>query len=198
MAFRSVSKQDAYSEFFVVRDPLEEKAIRLDFPDLSWDQAESLYRGAEAPATRPLRAVRDTGTRTDDLLWTSFVKPLVVNAKVVELLREFGAKGWKIEEVDVADVPIEGEYFWLAIAGRAGPVNDDLVSVVMKRYPTGEFPVSRGLFFDLDTWDGSDIFITSDDEGWLIVTRALAERFREKDIGNIEIVPVTEYERVVT
>jgi hypothetical protein len=66
-----------------------------------------------------------------------------------------------------------------------------------KEYPAGFFPITRGLFFEEASWDGSDIFMPSDDSAWIFVSE-LAKRVLQGQAKNVRFEALSELELIVS
>jgi hypothetical protein len=105
-------------------------------------------------------------TRPSDVVWTTCGHPLIVSARVIRILKDHGFTGWATYPVEVSDKSgdvIEG-YVGLAITGRCDRADITLSSVVLREFPAGWFPSFRGQYFDIDAWDGSDLFMERPDD----------------------------------
>jgi hypothetical protein len=100
-----------------------------------------------------------------DVAWTTCGHPVVVSARVICILQEHRFTGWSTYPVVVSDkhgVAVDG-FAGLAITGRCDPIDIARSSVVVREYPAGWFPKLRGRFFDVGSWDGSDLFMERPD-----------------------------------
>lgn len=183
-----------FDGFFVLQDPLTPDAIRLDVRNVAWNEMQDIFSGSQ-PVRQPVNMVHDMGSRLHDVVWTS-LNPLVVRERVVKLMTDYGLSGWKTYPLDLPDIVDSEKYCGLCILGRCGPIDDAKSKIVMKQYPAGDFPIYKGLYFDLDTWDGSDLCLTSDESMWLIATERVRAAFIEEGVTNVDFVPLREFERV--
>ena len=59
--------------------------------------------------------------------------------------------------------------------------------------PRGKFPYYKGLFITLDSWDGSDFFMSADGKTeFVVVTRKVHDLFRKASVTNIRMEPISE------
>ena len=81
--------------------------------------------------------------------------------RIVDVLTLHRVTGWSTYPVDVygKDGAFVARYHGISIHGRCGPIDGRRSTRVMREYPAGLFPVSKGFFFDEASWDGSDFFV---------------------------------------
>jgi hypothetical protein len=126
---------------------------------------------------------------------------MIVSDRVIRIFEEHRFTGWSTYPVAVSDRSgheIEG-YAGLAITGRCDPVDIARSSVVLREYPAGWFPNFRGQFFDLDSWDGSDLFMERPDErGDFTVRRyatgRVARALQREKVRQLTVVSLTDVE----
>ena len=161
------------------------------------------YRVRHALITKgesPLRALRFKQIRKSrdyDLLWSGWSDVLLVSSRLVSVLESEGASGWRTYQVRLASksrVPWRG-YSGLAITGRAGPVQWKRSERVWRPPPvphgSGHWRL-RGLWFDVKTWDGSDLFLLKD--GGIMATDRIVRAMRRAKLKGIEFFRQSEYE----
>ena len=104
-----------------------------------------------------------------------------LGTEMVSSLQEAGISGWSTYPVELFGKQGEplGTYHGLIVHGRCGAVDKSRSVRTTKEFPGGVFPIWRGLYFDEDSWDGSDIFMPSDETGWVFVTTRAKEVFAE-------------------
>src|SRR5581483_6494215 len=124
---------------------------------------KQLWEGLLTPAG-PVVFVRDEGSRLFDWVPTTH-SVVVISPRVCEALNAASATGWRTFPIRVADVPASEGYVGLSILGRA-QANWSL-SEKIERPHQHDVPAWRGLFFDPESWDGSDLFLVS---GQIVVT----------------------------
>ena len=87
-------------------------------------------------------------------------------------------------DVDVRgaeDEHIHG-YAGLSVRGRCGPIQYERGVPVQKEYPGGIFTVYLGYFFDEQSWDGSDLFVSVDGSGMVFVTQKVRDAFAKAKV----------------
>jgi hypothetical protein len=121
---------------------------------------------------------------------------VIVSDAVVQLLRSHGFTGWSLYEVSVRDKQgqlIPG-YSGLAITGRCGKIDYTRTVVVPRIRPAGIFPIGKGLLFDPESWDGSDLFMPAGNVGHKLMVDRVKKAFERAKIRNVSFTPVDQYE----
>lgn len=149
--------------------------------------------------SRPLRFERVEGRCAYDLLGASVVMNLISD-RVRRSLEDGGFTGWEAIPVTIAlqEGVERDDYSLLVVRGRAGPIRDELSERIEMPAPVpgGQAgPGLRGLLFDPQTWDGSDVFAP---EGTRLVfitdrVKAALESLRPT---NTLIEPISSIERI--
>jgi len=133
----------------------------------------------------------------DPVLWTTHAVPIILADAVVQLLRSEGLTGWSLYEVSVRDK--QGEqvpgYSGLAVTGRCGNLDHSMSVELPRIRPAGIFPVWKGLFFDPNSWDGSDFFMPAQRFGSVFVVDAVKKAFERAKIRNVSFTPLDQFER---
>jgi hypothetical protein len=155
---------DPFDDFYDLGDPMLRGAFRAGFIG-SEDCGARFSRGEGQPADIvPVPWAMGRATPSD-VAWTTCGHPMIVSARVIRTLQEHRVTGWSTYPVVVSDRHgdvVEG-YAGLAITGRCDPIDIARSSVVVREYPAGWFPKFRGRFLELDSWDGSDLFMERPD-----------------------------------
>src|SRR5439155_1741653 len=120
--------------------------------------------------------------------------------QTIAVLDGEGATGWRglpVEILGKKDEPIQG-YALLVVTGRAGPVDDSRSARAVIPPPPGGKAVSGwiGLYFDEDSWDGSDIFCL-DKTGYVVLTERIKTAFERAKLSNFQFTPLTEVKRLM-
>jgi len=103
--------------------------------------------------------------------------------------------GWSTYPVEVIHQGefLEG-YQGLAILGRGGGRDRTKSPIIDKPAPVPggkPYRAYRGLFFDEDHWDGSDLFFV---DGFIVVTQPAHDYFVRSKVSNIRLTPISEVE----
>lgn len=164
-------------------------ALRLSSRDLLDDPA-GIAR-AEVKVTAPITFVREEGTETMDLVGTAYVVLFLVSDRFIRVLREGGFTGWGTFPVHLERV--EGAtpdgHRGLVVTGRCGPIDDELSqeAIVPPPFPGGRSSRQlRGLCFQPETWDGSDVFMPKSG-GWVFVVEEVKDALEAAGMTNVEL-----------
>lgn len=146
--------------------------------------------------TEPMKFVRSMGSRLGDIISTELAVIWLVSDRIVELFQREGITGWKTYPVEVTGkggVPVTG-YHGFAVTGRCGPIDPrrSVLKTLPPLVPGGEERrVRLGLYFDMDTWDGSDIFVATNNNRVIVVER-VKELLERNNIRGCEFDRLTE------
>jgi len=156
----------------------------------------ALFRGLTQPV-EPIPFHYNHGSVPSDLIMCGAPWFLLMSGPFRQVLEAGGFTGWSTYPVAPSGrkgVPIEG-YLGLAITGRAGLPQWQLAERSTKRYVERgpEVPMLRGLHFDMETWDGSDMFVLGD-KGYIIVADAVAKALTAARMRNVRLTRLSEYE----
>ena len=119
--------------------------------------------------------------------------PFLISADFKAELEKHGITGWKtfpIRLLDKKGVEMPG-YEGFSITGRCGPRDRSKATLVEKENRYGKFYYHKGVFLDLNTWDGSDIFIERYYWTEMISPKA-AEVFKKQNA--LQLMPLSEVE----
>lgn len=186
--------------FFELSDPLADNPFRLKSRLPSEAIADGvnveLLSQGKSQLEKPIQFDAAQGMESTDFLWTQLVIPVCVSDRVVRLLGGNEVTGWSTYPVEVFDQQgrlLDG-YHGLALTGGVCDADYSLSSVVTKPPPTprgSSYDVYRGLYFDVDQWDGADMF-------WVGRVRVVVERVKkvleQNDVSNVCFTRLTERE----
>jgi hypothetical protein len=180
-----------FERLYAVRPPVDESfRVTLD----SSVYARALTRG-EFSVDEPVVFRWSQGEDAPiDVIPSELVAPIIVHERVVELLRAGGFRGWRPYRVCIFGrdgVEIPG-YAGLSIIGRSGPIDPSRSRTVMKQYPRGEFPMKVGMYFDPETWDGSDLFIPGARNTHVFVVEAVKRALEAGGVRGFRYEPLPE------
>jgi hypothetical protein len=164
--------------------------------NLTSDETFGLTR-AEMQPSHPIKVEWAMGGATPgDVIWTTMAVVAIVSDAVVQLLRSHGFTGWSLYDVSVQNKQgklIPG-YSGLAITGRCGKIDYARTVVVPRIRPAGIFPIGRGLLFDPDSWDGSDLFTSAGKVGYIFMVEDVKKAFERAKIRNVSFTQLDQYE----
>ena len=199
MALMLISQHPDTRHFYLLSDPFSRAALRLTTAGssdwLTQEQALALARGGAGRLPTTLKLRGQAGKRLTDILWTA-MPPLVCAAtRVVDAMAERRLTGWSTYPVEVIHQGefLEG-YQGLAILGRGGGRDRTKSPIIDKPAPVPggkPYRAYRGLFFDEDPWDGSDLFFV---DGFIVVTQPAHDYFVRSKVSNIRLTPISEVE----
>ncbi len=153
---------------------------------LSLDAAREVTR-AELTPRDPVELRWMQGRRVPrDFIWTTLAVPVIVSERVVAILSQRRFLGWSVYPIAVRgpkDEDIQG-YHGLAVRGRCGRLQPERSEEVQTVGPVGNrVRVYRGLYFDESAWDGSDLFMPSDQlSGQMFVTEPVRDVLLENKV----------------
>lgn len=181
---------------YLLSEPGTSRAFRADLL-LSTDEAFSITRH-ELLRDDPVVARWQMGAKSPmDVIWTGFAAPLLISDRIVDLLKEIGARGWSTYNVRLSGKHGEAitGYSGLSVHGRCGPIDNSKSIEIARRFPGGIFPSWKGLYFEPQTWDGSHTFMSTGKEGWIFVVDKVKDAFEKANVKNIDFRRLDEVER---
>lgn len=154
-----------------------------------------LSRG-KSPIRRPLQFDVAQGIRASDFLWTQLINPVCISERVVCILRNNEVSGWATYPVEVFDKEgnLLSEYHGLAVTGAVCEADFSRSTVVTKPPPTPRgksYKVYRGLHFNEEDWDGSDMFWVG---GVRVVVERVKELLEQEMVENVRFTPLPDWE----
>jgi hypothetical protein len=196
MGSKSTSKEfPGFDKIFYLGESGSTRAYRGDI-DLTGDETFGLTR-AEMQPSHPITVEWAMGSaKPGDVIWTTMAVVVIVSDTVVQLLRSHGFTGWSLYDVSVRDKQgqlIPG-YSGLAITGRCGKIDYTRTVVVPRVYPAGIFPIGKGLLFDPESWDGSDLFMPADKVGYKFMVDRVKKALERAKIRNVSFTPLDQFE----
>lgn len=121
-----------------------------------------------------------SGKRFYDILRLQIVGNFAISKKVMLLLVNNNISGYIATPIKIRDR--QEEYYLLQITGKCGQINRPEISGPVKGYD-----------FDLETWDGSDIFCPIDSLVTLC-NEKVKKIFNDNNVSNIEFTKIDEVE----
>lgn len=159
--------------------------------------AKGLLLGHEVPH-EPVLFRRQSGQRTCDVMGTTYAALSLVSKPLIDVLVRRRFTGWStfpVRLLDGHEQEIEG-YVGLSVTGRAGPIDRKRARIeldpplVPKGRPTY---IEVGMYFDPDTWDGSDFFVP-DGTTAVCVVSGVKEALEESAFTNVALTPLAYYQ----
>lgn len=196
----SLSKKLDYSTLFELSDPMAIEPFRLRsrLPSDSSQGGLDLDRLSQGAiqVSDPIQFDVAQGSGICDFLWTQLVTPVCISKRVVRLLQKSDVSGWSTYPVEVIDDKgrLLADYHGLVVSGAICLADYTRSNVVTKPPPAPRgrsYDVYRGLYFDADEWDGSDMF-------WVGRVRVVVEKvkkiFEQNDVKNVCFTRLSERE----
>lgn len=156
---------------------------------------------AEALPSEPVVFEYSCGGKPRDIIGTGHAVLELFSDRAIGILRNEGFTGWTTYPVEVygkKDERVEG-YHGFAVTGRCGPIDNSLSRqiVVPPPVPEGQpVPGWQGLYFDSETWDGSDVF-TQPSGGWIFVVECVKKALNRAKIKNLYFERLSEVVRTI-
>ena len=191
------SEFPGFAHVYELDDPDHARAFR-GTTELLEVEPFALTRGDFRPR-KPLVFVHHMGGKVPtDIIWTGHVVIHLFADRVVELMRREGFTGWSTYPVEVRgkDGTVFPGYHGMSFPGRCGPIENARSTIVHEQMPGGVFPFHKGMFFDPDTWDGSDLFMPASYVG-VFVTEAVKQAFEKAKVKNVRFSRLDEIMRDV-
>lgn len=183
---------DDYSEFYLFDEADIRGAVRVydGTSPSKWDMG--LIHRCKQRYPNGITLYPAMGKRLYDVIMPLAPFPYILSERVMNLLRENNITGWESTPVRI-DGQDELKYEVLMIKGRCGDFDYSKSNVIWKQFPGGLFPWIRGLYFDLDTWDGSDMFVPNG-TAHLIVTKKVKQLLTKNKVKNLKFTRISEVE----
>jgi hypothetical protein len=184
MASARTSRLDC-AHAFLVGEAFKRGALRVSSRELLHDEAK-LTRAEERPSA-PMEFIRAEGRRPYDLIGTTYASLKLVST------------GWTTFPVTVLleDGSELEDYEGLAVTGRCGSIDDSLSEEILlpPPVPGGQAGYGlRGLCFQPESWDGSDVFTAEGYAGIFVVER-VKDALEQAHVTNVDLRRLSEIER---
>ena len=189
-----------FGSFYALKEPFRSGALRVRLSDSSFEDGDlDLLLGTVRPDI-PIVFDRSSGRKVFDCVYTTFVTLVLVSNRVVDLFARNEFTGWSVYPVEIYGH--KGErllgYHGLSVTGRAGPLDSSLSEPWMFPAPTPQGKPHKGLkglYFQPETWDGSDIFCP-EGTAYKVVTERVKKAIEQNEITNVYFRPLTEIENL--
>lgn len=183
-----------YSEFYVISEKHIRGAINL-VPKLPLEtDIDQLFRGG-IKNIKKVKFMKYNGSKELDVLNSGFPGVFVVSFKVIDLLKFNDVTGWGSIPISIQEM--DGlNYYLLTILGKSGGIDMKKCKTFLKEpySPTGKpIEAKKGLFFDLNSWDGSEIF-SPENSRFIFCTEKVKRLFDKNRISNVIFENITQFE----
>ncbi len=129
------------------------------------------------------------GKKPYDIVATGSVGLYLISKKTLELLKNNNISGFRDYPTIVFDKKnnVSNDYFVLSITGKSNPIDWSKSFEFKKQFTPNGKPAHmiKGLYFNYDEWDGSDIFIPKGSK-FILVTERVKMLFELNKISNAE------------
>jgi hypothetical protein len=179
-------------DFYVISDKFTRGALNL-IPILNADFYK-VFRGEFMPE-KVVEFIPNCGSRTYDFLNAGYAGLHLVSKKIIQLFRTNDLNGWLEKPVRIKGYE-DFEYYLFMVTGRCSAINFEKSQTFIKApfAPTGKpVEVKRGLYFDIRSWDGSDVF-TPENSMFTFVTEKAAKLLSDNKVTNLIICNTTHFE----
>ncbi len=133
-----------------------------------------------------------------DLIRGSSTEFRLLSPSAQGVLKDGGFSGWSTYPVEIDPNGIRGSvegYVGLAVTGRCGRIQKELARQELRVNPAGRTVLRPvGMYFTPETWDGSDIFMSEDGNGFIFVTDRVRKALTTARLTNMDFTPMSEYE----
>lgn len=185
----------ASGQFFALCNAGKHGALHLAADTLQ--NSTAVFLGEAAPPGK-VRYRHHSGGNAYDFIGTTHVVIDLMSDNMRQVLEDVGATGWGSfpAEVHHKKLGLLPGYSGLVVTGRCGPIDFSKCRVELRPPPVPEGKPMRigvGLVFDLDRWDGSDLFV-ADNYYVVLVTQKVETALVQAGISNIRLEPVSEFE----
>jgi hypothetical protein len=186
----------SHSDFYTITDRDNRGALIL-IPQIKSDiDKYKVFRNELIPGD-VIDFFPNYGKKTYDLLFSGYTGLFLVSRFIYDLFTSNNISGWNSIPARIRGYETH-EYFLLTVKGRCSAIDYEKSETFIKApfTPAGKpFEAKRGLFFDLNSWDGSDIF-TPEKTTYIFVTEKVKEILLKNRATNIIIENITEHERI--
>jgi hypothetical protein len=187
-----------YSHFYDFGSDLKSYCLQVSATEIR-DEIPFVY--GEVIVTHPVVFRYHSGGRVYDLVETGWASLYLLSDRVISALHQHQITGWKTYPATVYDKKsnLVPGFSIFAVTGRAGPIDNSMSEIIQKDPPVPEgnpYQVRKGRYFDLSTWDGSDIFILKNSLA-IVVTEKVKNVLAPLKPKNIRLQPITDIERGV-
>lgn len=183
-----------YKDFFVISDKFTRGALTL-VPKINAD-FYMVFRSEFIPEGI-VECTPSLGSKHFDFLNSGYAGLYLVSNNIIELFESNAVTGWSSIPVRIKGYD-EYDYFILTITGRCSALDLTKSKTYIKAplTPNGKpIEAKRGLYFDLNSWDGSDVF-TPEKTTFIFITEKVRRLLIKIKATNVSIVNVTQYERI--
>jgi hypothetical protein len=192
------------SSLFVLGEAFKRNAFRARPLEPNAELLLNLAMGKQQPG-HAIRFGRESGKKLLDWVGTGLVSTRLISVRLASAWRTAGVTGWDTFPVElfdaleheVEDDQIDG-YAGLSVVGKSGAIDQGRHEVVIKPAAVGPALIkwARGLWFAIESWDGSDLFVPAESQ-MLIASAKAVEVLQAIRATNVTMTRLTEFERII-
>jgi len=192
---------DFFSNFFVVEDPASKKNYRGQIVN-EFNEFGKLLRADYKVNHLDIKYLEGSG-EPSNLFWNMVTDPFCVSQTLLELIRNANISGWTGISTTVltkSGSKSIDNYFAITVNGRANSIDYLQTDIIFEQLPGGQFPSFKGLFFDPESWDGSDIFMARPNNNskskytaFIYVTKKFVDTLKKNKVSNIRFINFNDY-----
>jgi hypothetical protein len=182
--------------FYILDDAFLRGALRVSLVTLE-PIGVGLLRGLVSPATA-IKFRREVGRKPLDLVSATDAAQRLVSPATLAALLEASATGWQTYPVEIDPKGVSGSvagYEGLAVTGRCGPIRKELArdARVPGVRPGQVRNAKVGMYFDSNTWDGSDVFMPGDRGTYVLITARVRDVLIARKLRNFAFTASAEF-----
>ncbi|UJP65150.1 imm11 family protein [Mongoliitalea daihaiensis] len=172
--------------------------LKGDVYDQGKTHAMLLLEGQFESFKFPIKFKHVSGKRHCDLVGTGWGVLFLISDRMKLILEENNLTGWKSFPVDIFDETgdkIQNLYHGFSIVGRSGSIDYKKSEVIERRLvSTGPLcKYYKGVYPDMDSWDGSDFFLPQNHWG-IVITERVKKILTNHKLANIEFSNLADLE----
>lgn len=122
----------------------------------------------------------------------------LVSRRLYKKLGEARLSGWSATPATLIGVDAQkaSQYLVLTVTGRCGGLVETLPKAVTREFEKRPYKTYVGAFFDVLSWDGSEVF-SPEDSGWIIVTKHARNSIMAFGVPAIAFTRLADVERLI-
>jgi hypothetical protein len=182
-----------YKDYYKFSGKMLRGELRVTSLEEYFISAHDFISCQEEPKTEPI-FVHEMGGRIYDVLPTTNSGIYLVSIKFISVLESNHFSGWATNSIKAYDKDNNriDNYYVFKVKGKAGPHDKSMSEDIMIQYPGRSVLGKKGLYFEPETYDGSDIFILKNSLH-IIMHFKVKECLEKAKITNAEFTNLTEY-----
>lgn len=186
-------------QVYSLQSKFEKNAFHVKPPQDFLDLDEEKILKKEISFKKHLEFFYHSGKKQNDLISSTLGTMDLISKKVVSILEKNKFTGWDVTPVKILRKnckEIEG-YYLLHVTGKCGEIDDSKTKDVWlptSYDPNKKFKARVGLYFDENSWDGSDFF-SPKEKMFVFVTEKVKNALEKEGLSNIYFENIKEIKR---